>query len=137
MNDFKNVKLACWICSGVYSSFGYLKQLLKTLDILAVLEHWLYHDSLSFLDSLDENVKCFARSSALNDLNFRWRRGQGGVGIFLDEKIGLPTRFKLKGLLNLVISSVYFPSSNRPLSKFKKTLDETEQFFNKKQVENV
>jgi hypothetical protein len=52
----KNVRLACWNCGGAYSSFSYLKQLLKMTDILAISEHWLYCDSLSFLDSSDENL---------------------------------------------------------------------------------
>ena len=56
-------------------------------DVLAISEHWLYRYSLSLLDSLDGNFECFARSSVLNDLNFRWRRGQGGV----EERIGGPT----------------------------------------------
>ena len=106
-------------------------------DILAVSEHWLYHDSVSFLDSLDENFECFARSSDLNDLNFRWKRGQGGVAIFWRRNLECQpmsggndrlVAIKLKGTLNLVICSVYFPSSNRSVSEFKKTLDELEQF---------
>ena len=36
---------------------------------------------------------------------------------------------RLKGTVNLVICSVYLPSSNRSLSNFKKTLEEIEQFY--------
>ena len=35
---------------------------------------------------------------------------------------------RLKGTVNLVICSVYLPSSNRSLSDFKKTLEESSQF---------
>lgn len=138
MNRSEKLRLACWNCSGAYSSFGYLKQLLQTTDILAVSEHWLYCDSVSFLDSLDENFECFARCSKLNDLNLRWRRGQGGVAIFWRRTLDCQNlsggndrlvAIKLKGTLNLVICSVYFPSSNRSLTEFKKTLDDVEQFY--------
>lgn len=135
--------MTCWNCSGACSSFVYLKRLLQTTDVLALSEHWLYDDSLSFLDTLDFNFECFAKSSNLNDLNTRWRRGQGGVAI-LWRKIVLCQIFtfksdrvigiKLKGDFGLVICSVYFPSSNRSLSEFKETLQQLEQFCYQQKV---
>ena len=55
MSDLRKltkIKLGCWNCGGVYGNFIYVKTLLRSLDILALSEHWLYEDELTFLDSL-------------------------------------------------------------------------------------
>ncbi len=67
-----NLRLTCWNCGGIFGSFTYVKNLLQG-------EHWLYHDSLPFLSSLDTRFKVYATSSPLNNKNVSWRRGQGGV----------------------------------------------------------
>ena len=52
MSSHGKFRLACWNCDGAYSSFGYLKKLLQMTVVLAVSEHWLHRDSLSFLEIL-------------------------------------------------------------------------------------
>ena len=133
MSGHGKFRLACWNCGGAYSSFCYLKKLLQMTDVLAVSEHWLYRDSLSFLDSLDGNFECFARSSVLNDLNFRWRRGQGGVAFLSRRELAgqsLPggndrlVTITLKGTVNLVYVLCICPQAIDHCQIFKKTLEE-------------
>ena len=71
------LRIACWNCSGIYGNYFYARDLLKNTDILALSEHWLYNDELSFLDGLDDQFCYYASSSRLNDNTRRWKRGQG------------------------------------------------------------
>ena len=68
----------------IYENFSYAKVLLKTCDVLAVTEHWLYQDELSFLETLNGNFKCHCSSSSQNDLNCSWKRGQRGDSNFME-----------------------------------------------------
>ena len=49
------VNFGCWNCGGVYGNFIYVKDLLRTLDVLSISVHWLHEDELTFLDILDDN----------------------------------------------------------------------------------
>ena len=60
------LNFGCWNCGGVYGNFIYVKSLVRTLDVLALNEHWLYEDELTFLDSLDNNFDVFSCSSSKN-----------------------------------------------------------------------
>ena len=37
----RELRVACWNCSGIYSNYLYARDLLKNIDILALSEHWL------------------------------------------------------------------------------------------------
>lgn len=55
MSDLRtmtNIELGCWNCNGVYGSFIYVKALLRSLDILALSEHWLYEDELTLFRAI-------------------------------------------------------------------------------------
>jgi hypothetical protein len=54
---------------------------LNKTDILVIQEHWLYPDSMSFLQSLHYDFTGWGRSSNEINLNSLWRRGKGGIAI--------------------------------------------------------
>ncbi len=86
-----NLRLTCWNFSGIFGSFTYVKNLLQRSDILALSEHWLYHDNLPFLSSLDTRFKVYATSSPLNNKNVRWRRGlTADIPVLSGVKQGCP-----------------------------------------------
>ena len=76
------VDFGCWNCGGVYGNFTYAKALLSTLDVLALSEHWLYEDELSFLDSLENNFDVISCSSSQNSV-----LEQGGIALFLKKNL--------------------------------------------------
>ena len=87
------LKITCWNCSGIYGNYLYARDLLKNIDILALSEHWLYYDELSFLDSLDDQFCYYASSSRLNDTTRRWKRGTRECGLTLEEQTGSKETF--------------------------------------------
>jgi hypothetical protein len=54
------------------------KLLKRQLDVLAISEHWLYADELTILDNLHNDFVYYAKTSEQNNMNTRWKRGQGG-----------------------------------------------------------
>ena len=132
------LNFGCWNCGGVYGNFIYVKSLLRTLDVLALSEHWLYEDELTFLDSLDVNFDVFSCSSSKNNTLERWRRGQGGVALYFKKSLKareiqtscdrIVSASIMIGEVGTVVVSVYLPSSNYNLSDYLNTLHELEQF---------
>ena len=59
----------------------YMHKLLESVDVLAISEHWLYADELTILDNLHNDFLYYAKISEQNNMNTRWKRGQGGVAI--------------------------------------------------------
>lgn len=123
------LRIACWNCSGIYGNYFYARDLLKNTDILALSEHWLYNDELSFLDGLDDQFCYYASSSRLNDNTRRWKRGQGGVGllwrknlvvkkIFLSDRL-VAIKIKTGPARWSIICGVYLPSTNYSTIDFK------------------
>lgn len=132
------LNVTCWNCSGIYGNYVYARNLLKSTDILAISEHWLYNDDLSFLDGLDENFCYYASSSYLNDDLRRWKRGQGGVGLLWRKELKVRKLFATDRIIAIktklgpsrwtMICSVYLPSTNRSITEFKDALDALELF---------
>ncbi len=75
------MNIACWNCGGIKSNFVYIKELLESVVVLALSEHWLYEDEQCFLDNLQLDFLYYAKVSERNYINTRWRRGQRGVAI--------------------------------------------------------
>ena len=122
------MNIACWNCGGIKSNFVYIKKLLESVDVLALSEHWLYEDELSFLDNLHNDFLYHAKVSERNNINTRWRRGQGGVAIVWRKHLKVQqlslgndriVAIKIqKNHQTFVFCSVYFPSTNSNLSEF-------------------
>ena len=54
--------ISCWNCGGIYGNYKYAKTILNQVDIMAISEHWLYEDELSFLNELNNEFGCYAKS---------------------------------------------------------------------------
>ena len=132
------VNFGCWNCAGVYGNFIYIKALLRTLDVLALSEHWLYEDELIFLNSLDDSFDVISCSSSENNILERWKRGQGGVALFFRKTLKakeiktlcdrIVSASIIIGKIKTVVVSVYFPSTNYNFTEYSNTLSELEQF---------
>ena len=48
---------------GINENYKYAKTILNQVDIMAMSEHWLYEDELSFLNELNNEFGCHAKSS--------------------------------------------------------------------------
>ena len=134
--------ISCWNCRGIYGNYKYAKTILNQVDIMAISEHWLYEDELYFLNELNNEFGCYAKSSFENNINYRWRRGQGGVALLWnkskisvqkiytnsDRMVALRLAHKNNTSIKLVVCSVYLPSTNSTMEKFKNTLDLVESF---------
>lgn len=133
-----SLSFICWNCSGIYGNFVYARDLLKATDILASSEHWLYKDELCFLNSLDSDFDVYATSSSLNSDTSRWKLGQGGVALFWRKTIEvkkltatdrmIAIKIKSDSGEDIVICSVYLPSTNRSMEEFRQTLTALELF---------
>jgi hypothetical protein len=59
-----------------------MQKLLESVDVLAISEHWLYADELTILDNLHNDFLYYAKTSEQNNMNTRWKRGQGASRLF-------------------------------------------------------
>ena len=122
---------------GLMGNVPYVEDILENIDILAIQEHWLYPESLIFLDSIHRDFQGWGRSCSELNLNSVWRRGKGGIGFIwrrqLDkdieklENVGNDRIIAIKittskGLV-LFIVAVYLPSTNSSIVEFRNTLD--------------
>ena len=99
---------------------------------MALSEHWLYTDELYLLENLRKDFDYHAKVSDQNDINTRWKRGQGGVAIIWRRhlkvqrlSVGDDRVAAIKIRTNnesFVFCSVYLPSTNSSLSEFTETL---------------
>ncbi len=138
------ITLGCYNVKGAMRNAMYLDTLLNNndLDILVVSEHWLYKDSLSFLDSLNKNyISHGVSDSTLNPLD-PYRRGKGGVSILWNIKLTsaiklidcdsdrlIAISIQLENRLSLTIIGVYLPDSHYGLDAYKDCLDKVKDMY--------
>jgi hypothetical protein len=79
----RSLKVASFNCQGCMRSANYISHLLDKydLDFMCLYEHWLFPDSLSFLNSLSGNYHSHAVPDSSLDVLDPYRRGKGGVAI--------------------------------------------------------
>ena len=75
----KNIRIGTVNTSGILSNIPYIEHCLNSTDIMVIQEHWLYPDSLSFLQTFHQEFTGWGRSSSDLSLDSIWRRGKGGV----------------------------------------------------------
>lgn len=87
-NNLKNigvekVLLGSFNCQGAIRNVAYIAHLLENLkiDILCLSEHWLFPNSLCFLDSVSSDFCSHGVSDSGLDISDPFRRGKGGVAI--------------------------------------------------------
>ena len=59
-----DIRVCTWNAGGIFYNVKYLDNCLKKSDICILTEHWLFPDSLSFLNSINEDFTPHARSSS-------------------------------------------------------------------------
>lgn len=128
------LKVCSWNIGGMMSNTLNLQNCLLNIDICFLQEHWLYPDSLSFLDSFHQDFTGWGRSSHNLNLDSIWRRGKGGIGILwrksLDanitklEDLGndriIAIQVRLSNNKMIYFIGVYLPATNQPIEQFRK-----------------
>lgn len=141
------LRLCSFNCQGVIRNVLYVDKLLTDLDIdvMAISEHWLFPDSVAFIDSINTSYKSYARTDAkLNPLD-PYRRGKGGVALMWkktldacvtpidepqtcdDRVIGI--RVNLPNKRGLIIFSVYLPSTNTDMELYKSYISKVDELY--------
>jgi exonuclease III len=135
--DHENIsllKVASFNCQGAMRSSIYICKLLQEyqLDVLIVCEHWLFPDSVVYLESLDSEYVSHAVSDKGLDVLDPYRRGKGGVGILWHRRInhavsvlrvdsgriiGITVELEKKKFLTVL--GVYLPSTSSHLDDFR------------------
>jgi exonuclease III len=117
---------------------------LNKTDILVIQEHWLYPDSISFLQSLHYDFTGWGRSSNEINLNSLWRRGKGGIAILWRKSLNaniqimhdigndriIAVQVTTDDKHNFYIIGAYLPSAKKPILPYKKSVDELEDVIN-------
>ncbi len=132
-----SLQLCTWNCSGLMTNVHFLEKCLKKSDICVVQEHWLYPDSLNFLSSINIDLAGWGRSSTELNMDSVWRTGKGGVAILwrkelmqeliiILEELGndrvIVAQIRLSPTVCMFILSVYLPSSNTSITKYRECL---------------
>ena len=129
---------------GVIRNVLYLDKLLKeqNLDICIVCEHWLFEDSLSFMDAINVNYVSLGVSDiSLNPLD-PYRRGKGGVGILWKENLSPVVRRidcnsdRILGISiqvskhhSITIIGVYLPDTSHGREPFTECLEKLQDLY--------
>jgi exonuclease III len=83
MGTINEIKYVAWNIRGLSSGLPYLKQLMKTADIVAVSEHGLYNCELWKLDQVDSNFHVTAKAcKVLSDRECNKKVGHSGAALF-------------------------------------------------------
>ena len=90
MKDRLNI--ACWNARGIMPGSVFLSHYLTKMDIdiIGISEHWLFPQSLIFLNYIDANYEYYTKCD--NDLTLPLdgatrRRGKGGVAFLWHKRI--------------------------------------------------
>ena len=138
------LNLGCWNARGIMYGSVYADKLLRRLDldILGISEHWLYPDSIQFLESINSGYSYYAICD--NDLfvSDRCRKGKGGVAFLwkkclsskirtleldCDRAVGIT--LNLPGCRMITLIMIYLPSANHPDTYFAEYLDYIQELF--------
>ena len=145
----KVLTLTTWNVSGVKCNLNFLRTCLSSCDILCLQEHWLFLDSLAFLDSVNTNYKSWGRSSFELNIDSISRRGKGGVAFLwkkgIDNSITMLTdlgndriivlRVQLSKNQNIFIVNVYLPPSTEAVVIYQTYVDCLENIIEELQHE--
>ena len=141
---FENIRIGTLNVGGLLSNVLHVERCLNNLDILVIQEHWLYPDSLSFLQSLHHDFTGWGRSCCELNINSFWRRGKGGIAFLWRKTLNIniekmehlgndriiAIQFRTADKRNLHIVGAYLPSSNLPISIYRTFADDLEDVMN-------
>ena len=137
------LSIAAWNSRGLVASVPYLRELMRSNDIICLSEHWLISNRLNSLGEISDDFNVIARASAHSDASkYGITRGQGGVAILWrkslsgispmeqithDRVCGIRTQTDSGLVLN--IYSVYLPSPGC-CDNFEVAIDEIAEVIN-------
>ena len=139
----RGVSIAAWNTRGLVASIPYLKELMKSNDLIAISEHWLHANRLNVLDEIDDEFNVIARASRYSPADdYGLRRGQGGVAMLWRKSlVGVSPLTELvhdricgvsvhtsEGV-NINIYSIYMPASCSS-DNYDEVLDEIAEIIN-------
>ena len=143
-NMSNNIRIATLNVGGLFCNVLYVEQCLINTDILVIQEHWLYPDSISFLQSLHPDFCGWGRLSNGLNLNSIWRRGKGGIAVLwhkalnatiqIMDDIGndriIAIQLRVDDTRNFYIVGTYLASANQPIAFYKESVDELDVVIN-------
>ncbi len=130
-SKFSPFKLVTYNCRGAMNNGLYIRELIQQSDIICLQEHLLSRESVSFLDTLCDNTRCYTKCASYVDEYGHIRR-KGGVSIMwkLDmdcvvhklEDIGneriIVVKLSPPSSRPLYIMNVYLPSINHNFDEY-------------------
>ena len=118
-----SLRIATLNVKNIKSNKVFVQQLLKTVDILCIQEHWLFNFELDLLNSISNTHRCCSKAVDDNDpvSPIGPPRGYGGVGIFYRKDWNLKileipsgrsrvSVIEICAINPLLVISVYLPS---------------------------
>ena len=143
---FMHLNISCFNARGIMPSTKYIERVLQqnAIDVLAISEHWLFPEMLTYLDTMCEGYLAHGVSSHSLDPYTSHRRGKGGVAIVykktlkhnittisLDEDWICGLSLSLDDSTTLSIFSVYMPSSNYSNVSYSVNIEKLYDIYNK------
>ena len=88
-NKNTTLKIACYNARGIMASSVYISEFLQKndIDILAISEHWLFPQSLRYLDSIDNDYMGWGVCCKNADPILNHHRGKGGVAFLFKKSL--------------------------------------------------
>lgn len=129
---------------GIMPCTNYVCDLVKQhcLDILFICEHWLYPDSLSYLNSIDNSLVCFPKADSTLNVFDSIRRGKGGLCVFWNKSVDhmisrmhidddriTGISIQLKNSANIFIICVYMPSTDYPIEIYRNYIQSVNDLY--------
>ena len=135
--------ITTWNSRGLSASVPYLKELMRTSDVICLSEHWLHANRLNRLEEISDDFNVIARASVHSGASkYGITRGQGGVAILWRKSLGgispmsQITHDRICGIraqtnsgFILNIYSIYMPAPGC-CDDFEITLDEVAEIIN-------
>ena len=134
--NIEDITLLSWNISGIKYNMSYLKNCLTNCDICFLQEHWLFPDSLRFLESVNTEFSSWGRACDQLNLDSLSRKGFGGVAFFWRKCLNVTRLDNLGNDRIMVVSvnsapnnktifilGVYLPTSTAPLNSYETCLD--------------
>ena len=143
-NKNTTLKIACYNARGIMASSVYISEFLQKndIDILAISEHWLFPQSLRYLDSIDNDYMGWGVCCKNADPILNHHRGKGGVAFLFKKSLRHVIQYvdidhdRIQGVsihtndTPLLLFNVYMPSSNHSNVIYDECIEELYDIIN-------
>ena len=142
--SLKDLTICTFNVRGVMPCTHYLCELMSEqgIDIMCISEHWLYPDSLAYLNSIDTTFDVFSKADSSLNVFDSSRRGKGGLGIlwrkdlsslvsklYLDDDRLTGICVHLQNNAKLFIINVYMPSTDYPIELYREYVQKVSDIY--------